>query len=142
MMTIHIERLRPGDDLRRSLQQFARGRELGAGFILSAVGSLGPAMLRFAGRDIPTVIDGDVELLALSGTISRHGVHLHASVADAAGQVCGGHLLEGSIVRTTMELVLGIAGGWEIRRETDPLTGYAEMVAEYRDALLGARGPD
>ncbi|MEK7884759.1 PPC domain-containing DNA-binding protein [Methyloversatilis sp. NSM2] len=142
MMTVHIERLRPGDDLRRSLEQWAKRQDLGAAFVLSAVGSLSPAMLRLAGRDTPTVIDGDSELLTLSGTISAHGVHLHLSVANAHGQVTGGHLLAGSIVRTTVELVLGIASGWEIRREIDPLTGYEEMVAENHDELLGARGPD
>ncbi|MCP2937620.1 DNA-binding protein, partial [Salmonella enterica subsp. enterica serovar Typhimurium] len=81
----HIERLRPGDDLRRSLEQWAKRQDLGAAFVLSAVGSLSPAMLRLAGRDTPTVIDGDSELLTLSGTISAHGVHLHLSVADAHG---------------------------------------------------------
>ena len=142
MMTVHIERLRPGDDLRRSLEAWAKRQELGAAFVLSAVGSLSPAMLRLAGRDRPTVIDGDSELLTLSGTISAQGVHLHMSVADADGNVTGGHLLAGSIVRTTMELVLGIASGWQIRREIDPVTGFEEMVAENHDGLLGARGPD
>lgn len=142
MMTVHIERLRPGEDLRRSLESWAKRQDLGAAFVLSAVGSLSPAMLRLAGRDTPTAIDGDSELLTLSGTISAQGAHLHLSVADAQGQVTGGHLLAGSIVRTTMELVLGIASGWEIRREVDPLTGHAEMVAENHDELLGARGPD
>ncbi|MDP3286904.1 MAG: DNA-binding protein [Methyloversatilis sp.] len=142
MITLHIERLRPGDDLRRSLQAVARRQDIGAAFVLSAVGSLAPAMLRLAGRDSATVIDGDSELLTLSGTVSRHGVHLHMMVADADGRVTGGHLLAGSIVRTTMELVLGIATGWDIRREIDPATGYEEMVAENLHELLGARGPD
>ncbi len=142
MMTLHIERLHPGDDLRRSLERIARKQDIGAAFILSAVGSLGPAVLRLAGRDMPTVIDGDSEVLALSGTVSRHGVHLHMMVSDADGRVTGGHLLAGSIVRTTMELVLGIAGGWDIRRELDPATGHEEMVAENLHELLGARGPD
>jgi len=100
MMTVHIERLRPGDDLRRSLEAWAKRQDLGAAFVLSAVGSLSPAMLRLAGRDCPTVIDGDSELLTLSGTISAQGVHLHMSVADADGNVTGGHLLAGSIVLT------------------------------------------
>lgn len=142
MITLHIERLRPGDDLRRSLEVVARRQDIGAAFVLSAVGSLAPATLRLAGRDRATVIDGDSELLTLSGTVSRHGVHLHMMVADADGHVMGGHLLAGSIVRTTMELVLGIATGWDIRREIDPATGFEEMVAENLHELLGARGPD
>ncbi len=141
-MNVHIERLHPGDDLRVSLEAFARRHDVGAACILSAVGSLGPAVLRLAGRDVPAVIGGDLELLTLSGTVSAQGTHLHASVADADGRVTGGHLMAGSIVRTTMELVLGIAGGWDIRRELDPATGHEEMVAENLHELLGARGPD
>jgi predicted DNA-binding protein with PD1-like motif len=142
MMTLHLERLRPGDDLRHSLEAIARRHDIGAAFILSAVGSLSPAMLRLAGRRNPVVIDGDSEVLTLSGTVSRHGVHLHMTVADPEGCVTGGHLVAGSIVRTTMELVLGVATGWDIRREIDPATGHEEMVAENLHALLGARGPD
>jgi predicted DNA-binding protein with PD1-like motif len=142
MMNVHIERLYPGDDLRASLEAFARRHDVGAACVLSAVGSLGPAVLRLAGRDAPTVIGGDIELLTLSGTVSAQGTHLHASVADADGRVTGGHLMAGCIVRTTMELVIGIAVGWEIRRTLDPATGHREMQAEHRDALLGARGPD
>lgn len=94
MMTVHIERLRPGEDLRRSLEHWAKRQDLGAAFVLSAVGSLSPAMLRLAGRDTPTVIDGDSELLTLSGTISAHGVHLHMSVASSRRRPgdCGARL--------------------------------------------------
>ncbi len=70
---------------------------------------------------------GPLEIVALSGTLSPDGVHLHLAVADAEGRMTGGHLLAGCIVRTTAELVLGLAAGVAFARRPDPRTGYAEL---------------
>ena len=59
-----------------------------------------------------TTIQGELEILSLSGTLS----------AD------GGHLCAGSLVRTTAELVIGLLPEWQFRRERDPATGYAELA--------------
>lgn len=40
----------------------------------------------------------------------------------------GGHLKEGTIVRTTGEIVLGILSEWEFSRSPDPVTGYSELM--------------
>ena len=104
-ITVHALRLRPGEDLRAELEAFARARELAAAFVVASVGSLAVARLRYAGRDEAVELCGDLELVALSGTISRDGdAHLHAAVADADGSVTGGHVLAGSVVRTTAEI--------------------------------------
>jgi hypothetical protein len=91
------------------------------------LGSLRGARLRPAAEDAPLVLEGPLELLTLSGTLTRDGVHLHASVADGAGRVRGGHLLPGAPVRTTAELVLLPLEGWRAGRRTDPRTGYREL---------------
>jgi predicted DNA-binding protein with PD1-like motif len=91
------------------------------------LGSLRGARLRPAAEDAPLVLEGPLELLTLSGTLTRDGVHLHASVADGAGRVRGGHLLPGALVRTTAELVLLPLEGWRAGRRTDPRTGYREL---------------
>ena len=84
-------------------------------------------MIRFAEAENGTVIEEKLEILSLSGTLSRHGCHLHITVADAAGKVLGGHLLDGSKVYTTAELVLGEVPGKVFRREQNAETGWLEL---------------
>ena len=69
-----------------------------------------------------------LELLTLSGTLSLDGAHLHASVSDARGAVAGGHLMPGSLVRTTAEVVVALLPGWAFSRAVDGATGYRELV--------------
>lgn len=131
-MNIHTLRLHPGDDLRESLAALPDELDTGAAFILSAIGSLKPAALRFAGAKTATMIEDDTEILSLAGTLTRRAVggpHVHMAVSDAAGAVFGGHLMAGSIVRTTAEIVIGIAPDWTLAREVDAQTGFRELVA-------------
>ena len=120
-------RLRPGDDLRASLLAYCAEGEVEAAYVLTCVGSLKRAVIRFADAPDGTILEQKLEILALSGTLSRYGAHLHVTVADAHGHVLGGHLLEGSLVYTTAELVLGFVPDTEFRRELDPATGYIEL---------------
>ncbi len=123
-----VLRLRPGDDLRSALEQWARERAIAAGFVVAAVGSLSIAQLRFAGRDEATRLDGPLELVALSGILSPDGAHLHASVSDADGRVAGGHLLPECLVRTTAEIMVGVPPGAAFARVHDPATGHRELA--------------
>ena len=75
-------RLRPGEDLRTALQAVVAARGASAAFVLAGIGSVRPACVRLAGAEAALCLDGDVELLSLSGTIAANGVHLHLSVAD------------------------------------------------------------
>ena len=74
------------------------------------------------------MIDAECELLTPSGSVSPTASHLHLSVADAAGQVTGGHAMPGCIVRTTAEVLLLGLLGWAFGREPDPATGWLELV--------------
>lgn len=135
-MQIHVLRLVPGDDLRGSLEtafaELAKAHGINAACIVSAVGSLSRAVLRYADKPAGSDINTPMELLMLSGTLSPDGAHLHASVADESGEVRGGHLLPGCIVRTTAEIVLALLPGWEFRRELDAATGFNELLARPR----------
>jgi len=132
-MKVHVLRLSPGEDLRVALEaafaQLAREQGIAAACIVSAVGSLSRAVLRYAAEPAGSEIVAPLELLMLSGTLSLDGAHLHASVADAQGGVIGGHLMRGCTVRTTAEVVIALLPGWEFRRELDAATGYQELVA-------------
>ena len=120
-------RLRPDDDLRSSLLAYCAERKVEAAYVLTCVGSLKQAVIRFADAPDGTVLEQPLEILTLSGTLSRYGAHLHIAVADAHGHVSGGHLLEGSLIYTTAEIVLGFVPDTEFRRELDPATGYTEL---------------
>jgi predicted DNA-binding protein with PD1-like motif len=121
-------RLTPGEDLRAGVEAAFAATGAKAGFVAAAVGSLGPAMLRLAGEDGTTAIPGPLEIVALSGTLSSDGPHLHLAVSRADGTVAGGHLLAGSIVRTTAEIVLGLLPGLAFTRPHDAQTGYNELT--------------
>ncbi|MEZ5302602.1 MAG: DNA-binding protein [Verrucomicrobiales bacterium] len=121
-------RLRPGDDLRRSLLEFAAVENLTAACILSGVGSLADPVLRFADQPEGRRLSGKFEIIALSGTLGEGGAHLHLAVADSAGVVSAGHLVDGSRVYTTAEIVLGILPQLAFRRVPDPATGFRELL--------------
>jgi predicted DNA-binding protein with PD1-like motif len=143
-MDLHIEvlRLAPGDDMRAALQALfgpaaavsnptdppGSAAPVRAACVISAIGSLTRAVLRYAGEPGGSVIDGPLELLTLAGTLGAGGVHLHASVSDAEGRVYGGHLMPGCTVRTTAEIVLGLLPNHVFERVPDPATGYLELL--------------
>ena len=120
-------RLAPGDDLRQTLETWMGEQQEQAGCVISAVGSLSVAQLRFAGAAEDTTIHGELEILSLAGTLSPDGAHLHIAVADSRGAVIGGHLCTGSLVRTTAELVVCLLPEWHFWREMDPATRYPEL---------------
>jgi hypothetical protein len=60
-----------------------------------------------ANRNIAANGFGFFEILSVTGTLSIYGVHLHICIADAEGNSIGGHLMEGCIIYTTDELVIG-----------------------------------
>jgi uncharacterized protein len=121
-------RLLPGADLRDALQAALAERGAKAAFVVAGIGSLKPARLRLAAAAEAFVIDGDCEILTLSGTLSADGPHLHISVADAQGRVFGGHVVAGCTVRTTAEVLIAWLDGWAFARQADAATGYAELV--------------
>ena len=131
MQTLPL-RLNPGDDLRLALDAALAALGAEAAFVVSGIGSLREARLRFAGRDAPQHVVGDLEILTLAGTLGAGGSHLHASVADADGHVCGGHVAPGCIVRTTAEVLLAVLDDVSFTREPDAATGFAELAIRPR----------
>ena len=125
-------RLRPGQDLRRALEAAVAAQGCAAAFVLSGIGSLGEAQVRFAGNDNATPLAGDLEILTLAGTLGGGGSHLHASLSDARGAVVGGHLAYGCVVRTTAEVLVMLLDDWAFAREADAATGCAELAIRPR----------
>lgn len=126
-MQIFALRLKPEQDLRQSLKSFAQEQNIKAGFILTAIGSLKQATIRFANRDTSTVLTDKFEILSLNGTLANTGVHLHIAIADKAGKTIGGHLDDGCIIYTTAEIVIGASKEFSFIRTVDEQTGYTEL---------------
>ena len=121
-------RLEPGSDLRTSLEAAAGAAAGGSAFVVCGIGSLSQTRLRLAGAASEATVQGDVEIVSLSGTLTPDGAHLHMAVADAQGRVLGGHVCRGNIVRTTAEVLLVPVSPWTLAREQDPQTGCKELV--------------
>lgn len=124
----HPLRLGPGADLRAAIE--AAAAELGAqaAFVVQGIGSLSVAQLRYAGMPSASELRGDLEILTLAGSVAPDGAHLHMSVSDGQGRVSGGHVAPGCVVRTTAEVLLALLPGHAFSRETDPASGYKELV--------------
>ena len=100
-------KLAPGSDLRLSLEDLAR-REGIHGFVLGVVGNLTRAAFQCPGQSEPTVLEGDLEVITLNGTLNPDSVHLHLSLSDGACQVWGGHLEPGTIVQKGADILVGV----------------------------------
>lgn len=127
-----VVRLRPGDDLKRELDALARREHLAAASISTCVGSVERVTLRFADRHEGTTLEGRREIVSLVGTLSSEGSHLHLAVSDGEGHTLGGHLLEGSRVYTTAEVVVLAFSELRYAYEVDPTYGYHELVVRPR----------
>lgn len=128
-MKLHATRLKEGQDLKQGIADFAHSKRVKS----DAVGSLSAASIRMAGakpehQDIRGY-KGAFEIVSLTGTIaSDGGIHLHISISDAEGKVVGGHMKEGRIVHTTVELAIADGEPINFTREYDDATGFDELM--------------
>ncbi len=127
-MIVHALRLTPHQDLLLELEEFARRHQLSAACILTCVGSLRRASLRFADRSEANTLDGRFEIISLTGTFAEDGGHYHIGLADGEGMAMGGHLLPGCLIYTTAEIVLVELPELRFLRQPDPATGYDELA--------------
>ena len=131
-MDTYTFRLRPGEDLLASLEAFMAGKGIQAGCVLTCVGSLTQSVIRLADRDLHSQFEGKFEIVSLTGTLSVNGSHLHILISDRNGRTLGGHLVPGSRVYTTSEIVLAAFPELVYRREPCEQSGYDELVVSPR----------
>lgn len=127
-------RLRPGQDLKEELDRVVQQGHIGAGAILTCVGSLTDLTLRLANQEGPSHWRGHFEIVSLMGTLSTNGSHIHLSASDSTGRTLGGHLLAGCRIYTTAEIVTGVLPDVVYTREPDPTYGYKELVVRKKKA--------
>ena len=121
-------RLAPGQDLFDAIESFVEQKQIEAGCVLSAAGSLTRAVLRLANGEIPSEFEGYFEIVSITGTVSTHGSHVHISISDGAGKTIGGHLVSGCKIYTTAEVVIIAFSDLIYKREPAEDSGYDELT--------------
>ncbi len=132
MTQFHTFRLLPNQDLFDEIQAFVHAKNIQAGVVLSAVGSLTHATLRLANRSTYNEYEGPFEIVSITGTVSVNGSHLHIAIADGEGKTLGGHLVKGCTIYTTAEIVLAELEEVVYQRQPCALSGYDELVIQPR----------
>lgn len=140
-------RLKPRDDVLRILQGYVVEQGISACAIVSAVGSLTEAAIRYANQPEATLLQGHFEICSLSGTLecaapgvalngvagaAEGGAHVHLSISDGAGRMIGGHMMAGCRVYTTLEVVLLLLDDLTFTREHCDMSGWPELVIRAR----------
>jgi uncharacterized protein len=125
-------RLKPGQLLKEEIEKAAIEHDIRAGVLASVVGGLNEITFRLSGATPGNheykTIEGPLEIVGATGTISRDGCHIHIVVADRKGKAMGGHLKNNCSVYFTVEVVFLVFDDVEYHREMDPETGYPEIV--------------
>jgi predicted DNA-binding protein with PD1-like motif len=113
-----VLRLEQGDDIIKTLREFANKRRIHASFF-EGIGSLYKAVLgHYDFRDTKTykyeTFDEDLEILTLSGNVStmnRQALpHAHITLGRRDFSVIGGHLEQGSLANMVEVNVTKLAG--------------------------------
>ncbi len=122
-----VLRLEQGDDILKTLRQFAEAKKIRAGFF-EGIGSLYKARLgHYDFQDTKTykyeTFDEDLEILSLSGnvsTMSQHALpHAHATLGRRDFTVIGGHLEEGSLANMVEINLAKFPGKLEKAKDTN-----------------------
>ena len=124
---VYVFRLKPGEDIRKSIEAIVKEKNIKAGWINTCVGSLTDYTIRFANRQEGIRGSGHFEIISLTGTVSVNGSHLHISISDSTGKTIGGHLLDGCKIYTTAEIVIGSTTAYEFIRKKDGSTEWEEL---------------
>lgn len=133
MTVSHAFRLKPGQDLKQSIDSFVKTKDIRAGWIATCVGSLTEYNIRFANQEKGYSDKGHFEIVSLVGTLSVSGSHVHLSISDSTGKTIGGHLLAGCKVYTTAEIVISEASDLIFTREKDGSTPWEELQIKKKD---------
>lgn len=127
MNKIHAFRLKPGNDLKKEINSYAKANDIKAAWICCGVGSLTDYNIRFATQPEGSKGSGHFEIVSLIGTVSVNGSHIHISISDNTGRTIGGHLLGNNLIYTTAEIVIQETADFVFTREKDENTKSGEL---------------
>ena len=128
-----------GADVLECLEKLVKEENIRAGAIITGIATLTKMRVRSLDsipKDFPKVqpkenifeVEGPLEVLNMSGIIFVRdkdvAVHPHITACDADGKMYGGHLMPGSIVYMTCELVVGEFAGLTMGSKFDTRVGH------------------
>jgi predicted DNA-binding protein with PD1-like motif len=123
-----FHRLLEGDDLAESLKKQAENGGIETGFFI-VIGSLKHAALGYYrhGKYETIRLEGPLEIASCTGNVAvdEEGevvIHAHMVVSNEKCEAFGGHLMKGSEVGATAELVMVEATGEKVQRVYDEKT--------------------
>jgi hypothetical protein len=125
---IFFLRILEGEDLAEAIKKRAEGSGVKAGIFL-CIGSLREAVLGYLkeGQYASIQLDGPLEIASCTGNVAveENGeviVHAHLVVSNEKGEAFGGHLMKGSHVGATAELVMIEGVGVKLQKVFDEKT--------------------
>ena len=77
-------------------------------FLISAVGDLSKVAFKCPLNLKPIIFEKKLEIITLSGYLRSSESHIHISVSDENCTVFGGHLLSGTIVLKSLDVLIGV----------------------------------
>lgn len=139
-------RLDDGDDVFRSLTEFARSNGIRAAAVLSGIGMFKDATFGYwNGKEYqPHSIDRPHELVSLHGSIAEvdgaPSVHLHVALAGPTHTIVGGHLMRAT-VGILNEIAIDAFPGRRFDRPLDESFGLRRLDLEPNGSERPAAGP-
>ena len=106
-MEHYFYKLSSGVDIFNSLNELNK-YDNSTSFLMSAVGDLSKVSFKCPSNDKSIILEKKLEIISLSGYIRQDESHLHISVSDENCSVFGGHLLPGSIVLKSLDVLIGV----------------------------------
>ena len=100
-------KLSSGVDIFNSLNELNK-YDNSTSFLISAVGDFSKVSFKCPSNDKSIILEKKLEIISLSGYIRQDESHLHISVSDENCSVFGGHLLPGSIVLKSLDVLIGV----------------------------------
>ena len=100
-------KLSSGADVFNSLDQL-KIHTNSTSFLISAVGDLSGVSFKCPLNEKPIRLEKKLEVITLSGYLTSEESHIHISVSDDNCNVFGGHLLPGTTVHKSLEILLGV----------------------------------
>lgn len=128
MLTPTVIKLHQGQDLKVELDRLAKRRSLKGSHILTCTGSLAKVVLRYSSQSRPLTLQGHFEVVSLAGSLSTVDSHYRLIIDDGERKSSEAQLLEGSIVHTSMKIVIGGIGSINFSLRCSPQKNIKEMI--------------
>jgi predicted DNA-binding protein with PD1-like motif len=131
--TIHVFRVKPGQELLDSITSYCAESGITSGVIIGIIGSLETAKLSFLkalpGKYQSVDYSGPLEIVCAQGSVALKDnapiIHIHIQLSTPEIS-CGGHLARATVF-STAEVTIGELDH-QLMRQSDDYTGLNELV--------------